>query len=90
MAKRKTAGSGALSDRLGHAFKDPTLLEQALTHGSLPAASSNYERLEFLGDRVLGLIIAEELFRLQPREKEGKLAARHSAMVRGEACADVA
>jgi ribonuclease III len=90
MAKRKASGGDALSDRLGHDFKDPLLLEQALTHGSLPKSAANYERLEFLGDRVLGLVIAEALYRQHGREKEGKLAARHSALVRGEACADVA
>jgi ribonuclease-3 len=90
MPKRKATEGGALSERLGYSFKDPTLFEQALTHGSLPNYAANYERLEFLGDRVLGLVIAEELYLLQPGEKEGKLAARHSTMVRGEACADVA
>jgi ribonuclease III len=90
MAKRKASGGGGLSELLGYTFKDPVLLEQALTHGSLPRSSANYERLEFLGDRVLGLVIAEALYRQHGNEKEGKLAARHSTLVRGDACADVA
>jgi ribonuclease III len=90
MIKRKTTGSDALSGFFGYHFKDHQLLEQALTHGSLPKASANYERLEFLGDRVLGLVIAEALYRQHGREREGKLAARHSTLVRGEMCAEVA
>ena len=90
MAKRKATGGNPLSGILGYEFADAALLEQALTHGSLPGTSPNYERLEFLGDRVLGLVIAEALYRQHGTEKEGKLAARHSTLVRGEACADVA
>ena len=90
MAKRKPAEGQQLADRLGHTFKNPQLLDHALTHGSLPKASDTYERLEFLGDRVLGLVIAEALFRQHGLEREGKLAARHSTLVRGELCADVA
>jgi ribonuclease III len=90
MAKRQAAEGHTLSALLGYSFADASLLEQALTHGSLPKASANYERLEFLGDRVLGLVIAEALYRQHGREREGKLAARHSALVRGEVCADVA
>ena len=90
MAKRKATEAEGLSGRLGYAFKDAQLLEHALTHGSLQKASDTYERLEFLGDRVLGLVIAEALFRQHGGEREGKLAARHSALVRGEVCADVA
>jgi ribonuclease III len=90
MAKRAKPEVSGLSDGLGYAFKDAKLLDQALTHGSLPKASDNYERLEFLGDRVLGLVIAEALYRQHGGEREGKLAARHSTLVRGEMCADVA
>jgi ribonuclease III len=90
MIKRRAAEGHALSGPLGYSFQDTSLLEQALTHGSLPKASANYERLEFLGDRVLGLVIAEALYRQHGREREGKLAARHSALVRGDLCADVA
>jgi ribonuclease III len=90
MTKRKAPEATALSARLGYGFRDAQLLELALTHGSLPKASDNYERLEFLGDRVLGLVIAEALYRQHGGEREGKLAARHSALVRGDVCADIA
>jgi ribonuclease III len=90
MPKRKSTEGQGLSERLGYDFKDSQLLDHALTHGSLPKASDTYERLEFLGDRVLGLVIAEALYRQHGGEREGKLAARHSSLVRGELCADVA
>ncbi len=90
MAKRKATEGNGSSDGLGYGFRDAQLLQQALTHGSLPKSSDNYERLEFLGDRVLGLVIAEALYRQHGGEREGKLAARHSTLVRGEMCADVA
>ncbi len=59
----------------------------------MPAPTSkhgDYQRLEFLGDRVLALVIAEELFRLNPGHGEGQMSTRHSALVRGETCAEVA
>ena len=62
--------------------------ERALTHGS--HATTTYERLEFLGDRVLGLVIAEWLFELYPEEPEGQLSKRLNALVTGAVCADVA
>ncbi|HSC60524.1 MAG TPA: ribonuclease III, partial [Rhizomicrobium sp.] len=58
-----------LESRLGHTFKDPDLLRRALTHASASTTDSN-ERLEFLGDRVLGLVIAEQLHRLYPGDPE--------------------
>ena len=58
-------------DRLGHRFADRALLKRALTHSSIDAARSN-ERLEFLGDRVLGLIVAEEMHARYPDEAEGE------------------
>ena len=73
---------------IGRAPRDPAAFEQALTHGS--AKPANYERLEFLGDRVLGLIIAEWLWTLFPGEPEGKLSRRFNALVSGETCAAVA
>jgi ribonuclease-3 len=79
----------ALEDRLGHRFFDGRYLERALTHASLGVARSN-ERLEFLGDRVLGLIIAEKLYAEFPDLDEGGLAVRLNALVRREACARVA
>lgn len=84
----------ALETRLGHAFKDRALLTRALTHSStLPrdrVAGRDLERLEFLGDRVLGLMTAEALWRAFPDEDEGGLAVRLNALVRKETCADVA
>ncbi len=78
-----------LEDRLGHAFRDRALLKRALTHASANARQSN-ERLEFLGDRVLGLVVAEALFRAYPDDPEGALALKFNALVRGETCASVA
>lgn len=73
---------------LGHRPADLAPFERALTHGSQAAA--NYERLEFLGDRVLGLVMAEWLFVLFPNEPEGALSKRLNALVTGAVCADVA
>ena len=71
-----------------HTPQDPALFERALSHGSQAAAS--YERLEFLGDRVLGLIVAEWLYEVFPDEPEGKLSKRFNALVTGAVCAEVA
>jgi len=73
---------------LGHRPKDRTLFERALTHSS--ATAEDYERLEFLGDRVLGLVIARWLYELFPAEPEGKLSRRLNALVSGETCAEIA
>jgi ribonuclease-3 len=78
----------ALEENLGHRFSDPALLRRALTHASADSAVSN-ERLEFLGDRVLGLVIAEKLHQLYPEEPEGLLTRRLHALVRWETCARV-
>ena len=84
-----------LAARLGHRFADPELLRLALTHPSVTKGRakrrfSAYERLEFLGDRVLGLAVAELLFQSYPQEPEGDLAKRHVALVRRETLAVVA
>jgi ribonuclease-3 len=79
-----------ISQRLAYTFSDHALLRRALTHASSARQRADYERLEFLGDRVLGLVIAEELYRRNPNHAEGQLAARFSVLVRGETCADVA
>lgn len=76
----------ALEEQLGYRFADPALLERALTHSSANAQASN-ERLEFLGDRVLGLIIAQKLYARYPEDTEGMLALKLNALVRKEACA---
>ncbi len=73
-----------------YAFSDPALLELALTHSSVQKKKSNNERLEFLGDRVLGLAVAEMLYRMFPAENEGHLAKRHTALVQQSALAQVA
>jgi ribonuclease-3 len=76
-----------LEETLGHDPGDPALFERALTHSS--QGDDHYERLEFLGDRVLGLSMAAWLFELFPDEPEGKLSQRLNALVAGETCAEV-
>jgi ribonuclease-3 len=77
----------ALMARIGHEFKDPVLLARALTHPSYlsehPEASENNQRLEFLGDAVLQLVLTESLFELYPLEREGGLSKRRAALTRG-------
>jgi ribonuclease III len=77
--------------RLGHAFARPELLARALTHASIatPTRPDN-QRLEFLGDRVLGLVMAEALLAADRSASEGQLAPRYNALVRKETCAEVA
>ena len=77
-----------LAATFGRAPADPAPYVRALTHGS--HGPDNYERLEFLGDRVLGLVMAEWLFELFPDEPEGQLSKRLNALVTGPVCADVA
>jgi ribonuclease-3 len=91
--KRPRAAHAGLVDLLGYNFHEPKLLEQALTHPSLQPGSAGrgpYERLEFLGDRVLGLVVAEMLYNRFPGENEGALARRHAALVRRESLARIA
>ena len=77
---------------IGYTFKNENTLKEALTHISLGSGSKsfNYERLEFLGDRVLGFVVAALLFRTFPDESEGQLARRSSNLVRKEALVRVA
>lgn len=95
-APRKLADVKELVDRLGHSFAAPQLLQDALTHPSLAGFKQRrkgtmpYERLEFLGDRVLGLVIAEWLYQKFPDANEGELAKRHAALVNREALRVVA
>lgn len=72
----------------GITIKDPALFERALTHGSRQD-DANYQRLEFLGDRVLGLVVAHWLYERFPREDEGKMNRRLSSLVARETCAEV-
>ena len=83
----------ALEVRLGHSFASPDLLEQALTHSSVGEGARkvlNNERLEFLGDRVLGLFTAEVLMAQFPTAREGDLSQRYNMLVNREACARAA
>ena len=81
----------AFSVRIGHEFTNPELLRRALTHPSISSPSRpDNQRLEFLGDRVLGLVMAEALLRADEAASEGQLAPRFNALVRKEACADIA
>ncbi len=92
MAGEDTLDDGSLhqlADTLGHRFQEPGRLRLALTHPSA-AGPQSYQRLEFLGDRVLGLIVAEMLFKRFTEEAEGALARRHAALVRRESLAEVA
>lgn len=90
----RSRGHGRLEARLGHKFADPELLERALTHSSAIApakrVAQSYQRLEFLGDRVLGLVVADTLYRRMPHATEGDLSRSLNALVRKETCAAVA
>lgn len=77
-----------LQERITYPFRDMSLLQMAMTHSST-ADAENYERLEFLGDRVLGLVMADLLYRRYPQEQEGDLAKRHAALVQGQTLAVV-
>src|SRR5690606_35783329 len=79
---------GFKSTALGHPFSDATLLEQALTHRS--AGRCNNERLEFLGDALLNLIVAEFVFEQYPRASEGEMTRARASLVNGAALAELA
>ena len=80
-----------LEARLGHTFADQALLEQALSHaGAAKSRVGSYQRLEFLGDRVLGVGVAAMLYRAFPGAEEGELSRRLADLVRRETCAAVA
>jgi len=84
----------ALQNTLGLQFKDPTLLEKALVHSSYinesPSTTISNERLEFLGDAVLGFIIAKELYQRLPQSTEGEMTELRSSLVRGDALSRIA
>ena len=93
MAKLKPDRSlDELERRIGVRLSDRARLERAVTHSSLRGGSnaSSYERLEFLGDRVLGLVIAEKLFEMFPKATEGEMSLRLNSLVSAEACAEIA
>ncbi len=81
----------AFEGRIGHHFADPALLVRAVTHASMSSANrDDNQRLEFLGDRVLGLVMAQALLDSDKGASEGQLAPRFNALVRKETCAEVA
>jgi ribonuclease-3 len=88
------AASAALEARIGHKFANAALLTTALTHVSALKSSrkrgDSYQRLEFLGDHVLGLIVSDMLYRTFPNADEGELSKRLADLVRKESCAEVA
>lgn len=93
MPKPRKSALQDLSARLGHDFSDPALLKVALTHASARVTArpgEDNERLEFLGDRVLGLVIAELLVERFPKAREGELARWFNHLVRAETCAEIA
>jgi ribonuclease-3 len=92
---RKAKDRSALEERIGYQFADKALLERALTHISALSGGpqnrvASYQRLEFLGDHVLGLVISDMLFRAFGKANEGELSRRLADLVRKDACADVA
>src|SRR5437588_9329265 len=91
--KRRRDASAVFEQDICYRFKNPALLEQALTHISAITGARNragsYQRLEFLGDHVLGLVISDMLFRAFPKADEGEMSRRLADLVRKETCADV-
>ena len=85
---------GGVEASVGHVFSDRSLLLQALTHISALSSDrsriASYQRLEFLGDRVLGLVVSDMLFASFPNAEEGEMSRRLAALVRRETCADIA
>ncbi|QTP64443.1 ribonuclease III [Candidatus Liberibacter africanus] len=81
----------AIEEKIGYTFSDKSLLEKAFTHSSISRSpQESYERLEFLGDRVLGLLISRLLFNHFDSAKEGELSVRFNALVSAETCSQVA
>jgi ribonuclease-3 len=91
--RKRAIATTVLEKSIGYRFKDRELLDRSLTHISAIAGgnrTNSYQRLEFLGDHVLGLIISDMLFRAFPKADEGELSRRLADLVRRESCADVA
>jgi ribonuclease-3 len=91
--KRKPQRASPLETTIGYRFRDKVLLERALTHISAlkgQGRTGSYQRLEFLGDHVLGLAVSEMLFEAFPKAEEGELSRRLADLVRRESCAEVA
>jgi ribonuclease-3 len=93
MSRSKAKDRTALEGRIGYKFADKALFERALTHISALSGgnrSGSYQRLEFLGDHVLGLVISDMLYRAFPKANEGEMSRRLADLVRKETCAEVA
>ena len=95
MAKKERASLSDLEARLDYRFQNSALAQRALTHLSVQAGAASdrldsYQRLEFLGDRVLGLAVAHGLYEAYPQASEGELSIRLAQLVRRETCAEVA
>ena len=93
MSRKAKERDGRSKSGIGYKFADQALLERALTHISALAGGNrvgSYQRLEFLGDHVLGLVISDMLYRAFPKANEGELSRRLADLVRKETCADVA
>jgi len=92
--RRRRRGASVLEDRISYRFSDAAMLECALTHISALKGARNragsYQRLEFLGDHVLGLVISDMLYRAFPKADEGELSRRLADLVRKETCAEIA
>jgi ribonuclease-3 len=92
--RRRKRSATALEDRIGYRFSDGTLLDCALTHISALKGARNragsYQRLDFLGDHVLGLVVSDMLYRSYPKADEGELSRRLADLVRKETCAEIA
>lgn len=92
---RKPKDRSVLEGNIGHKFAEQALLERALTHisaisgGTAQNRSHSYQRLEFLGDHVLGLVVSDMLYREYPRANEGELSQRLADLVRKETCAEI-
>ncbi len=93
-SRRRKRSATALENRIGYRFTDAAMLECALTHISALKGARNragsYQRLEFLGDHVLGLVISDMLYRAFPKADEGELSRRLADLVRKETCAEIA
>jgi ribonuclease-3 len=91
---KNTIAREELEKRIGYTFADKSILDRALTHISAASPKlgrgGSYQRLEFLGDHVLGLVISDMLYRAFPKGDEGELSRRLADLVRRESCADVA
>jgi len=94
VSHRRKRSATVFETRIGYRFSDAAILETALTHISALKGARNragsYQRLEFLGDHVLGLVISDMLFRAFPKADEGELSRRLADLVRKETCAEIA